>query len=1339
MKKFLSFLLAVLMIVSVMVPMLTLLVSAEGNAGETPAIDSDFPELIITEYHANAVYFSNVYNSLMNGGAANEETRFLASTLYTKYCGEVLYAPTYVAAGASVSGLYVKNEREQWMTGTIIFEPASGNAVEGVQYYRSYNFTGNDNEIVEFIEVYNSSSRPINLYEYHIVRDPDAFKHGDVPQYIDIYGGTLASAAHGQYMKKAGNITEFDPDILYYTKSSVNTYVPVNPAQEGAPKAGKTYYYEVPEGAFVENPSEEEGAWLQPGQVAVLWNFTYRDWQYNLTEEVFKAYFSAAYGFGQNWDDILFLGLDGNSSDTDRYVAKKQPIPYGEMSEGGCVRLGLIHDSFATSKPDDTVREELWTSWVLHAHYMGINYNASFALQDTVIGSTTVVGGNYLVYDQKRDEYVPVSKEAGTADKNGKAVAGIQYYKPSASAFTNGTNSRSVSYMYGLDASADIKEGRAYTYNSSGISPGVLDNIQEAAFPNYSKNVEELSYTPKLVISEVVPDNGATDAYEYVEVVNVSGAPLNVFDYSFLGHPDNITHYNDQFFNKVMPIIPGEYGSILASSGITKYQEGYVELAPTNVTYQNGWLQPGEAALLWPFNPDSFNQRATFEQFRSHHKIDDSVKVFAMDGDGTNGTGRPQRQDLQDIGLSMYGLISNDKLMWADNKYTSDPILQPITYSSGLTKQNVRGIAVRDCDFFVLCAALHVTFANVTVGIDYGYQYVWGQMQGTTNKLGSYLRMSYATSCGGQDFSGTGSVVTEAWKASPGKLIAEQKGLLATSNRDRYIVYMQDFDGYGTVEAFSTVAQKLGITTTLTENWEETENGGAHLLEISEGKLKVNNATASDVKLTLMSDDALTLQGLVVKYKIGEEIYSSDSDSNLNIGIEGADLVLTISAGTTLEYDYITVYTDDDAIRSANEELYGNGFMITEFHNENADFKAMEITNVSDIAMNLYDAMIVTTSQQTANGVLQTWNHAIKLAAGVPVSSYDPLYKSLKHISNPTTCMVQPGESVVVWLISDAESSSSVGINDFRNYYKDLGNEKLAELDTKGNAVVKVIATYDQSASDNYLRYGLAKKNNTYYTLSDRSFFPHVFSSIVPESDTEYSLGYVSQDKYGLVATLNFVHMGEIVEKDNEGNVTGVINAYAHRSVLNGLTKTGVENTSASVNTSNNGASISFRASVDAAYYNRMVELFGADNTKHGILIARADTAMKVDAMRPYLLDAADILFIDDEGTRSTTTSTRKTLYGNAHAVDAGYYSVTYSAVAYLAVETQAFGTITKYAENAYHQSAKQIAATAMMQYLTAAEAAEYRSQGIPCYEISSGKYSIYTREQIERLNVLCK
>ena len=1472
MKKFLSFLLAVLMIVSVMVPMLTLLVSAEGNGDENQnsAINSEFPELVITEYHSNAVYFSNVYNTL-NGSAA---TKFLASTLYPKYCNEVLYAPTYVAVGASVGGLFVRNE--DWVTGEITFDPATGTAVEGVQYHRRYNFTGNDNEIVEFIEVYNSGSEPINLYDYQIVKDRDAFKHGDVPMYIDLYGGPLASAAHGQYFKKAGAITEFDPSIMYYTKSSENTYVPVNP--NGTPDPGKTYYYEVPEGAFVENPSEEEGAWLQPGQVAVLWNFTNRDWQYNVTEEVFKAYFSTAYGFGQNWDDILFLGMDGNHSDTDRYIPKKQPVTDSEMSEGGCVRIGLIHDSIAASKPNDTVAETDWVSWILHAYYFGINYSGSFAAQNTVIGVTKVIDSNFVVYDQKRDEYVPVSQSAGTADKNGCAVAGIQYYRPNANAWANGTNSRSLAYLYGLDASANIKEGRTYSNNSSGVSPGVLDNIQEAAFPNYSKNAEGFSTAPKLVISEIVPDNGNTDAYEYIEVLNISDAPLNVFDYTLLGHPDNITHYNDQFFSMVTPIIPGEYGSILAAANISKYQEKYAELAPTNVTYQNGWLQPGEAAVLWAFNINDYNEQVTFDMFRSHYKLDDSAKVFAYDADGTNNTGRNYRQDLQDVGLSMFGLISNDKLMWANDKYTSEPILQSITYSSGLTRQNYRGINLRDCESYVLCAALHVAFANVSIGIDYGYQYVWGRTGGT-NKCGSYLRMSYASSCGSQDFSGTGSVVTEAWKASPGKLIAEQKAdLVNNAAKNRYVVYMDDFNGYGTVTGYDAVAEKLGVFGANADhaaNVKATEDNGKSFLELRNGKLYVNNKGTATDYMTLLSDKVLGLlddKNFTIEYAMSYDEKSMNSENGysgilynfdavdmtygasivrvsgygnnavslggdlididggagnenslanasladnapatlyerlfgkpssdfsdslsgssmlagkyLTIRIDvdrengvtvtvngvvvsttanldqwnqfinttdGIDLVLATSANISVSYDYITVYTDSDVISNANEGLYGNGFMITEFHKpegEGAAFKAIEITNVADIPMNLYDAMIVTTSTQTAEGMLHTWNHAIKMTPGCPVSNYDVQYKNLKHISNPSSCMVQPGESVVVWVLSNIENYAdengkvTISTNDFRNYYKDLGNEELTAVDAKGNAIIKVIAAYDSSATDNYLEYALAKKSNVYYTVNDRSFFPEVFSTVAPVSDADYTLGYLAEDKYGLIASLKFAHMGEIVERDDEGNVIDVINVYTHQSNLNGLTSAGVQNTSAAVNASSTGASISFRAAIDAAYYNRLVELVGEDNISYGILIARTDAAMQANVMRPYLLDAVGISYINDnEGLRSAANSSRRTIYGNSHDVEGGYYSLAYSATAYWAIETQAFGTITKYAENAYHQSVKQIAAAAMMQYVDTATAKEAMAAdpNVKYHEISAGKWSLYTREQIARLEVLCK
>lgn len=1484
MKKFLSFLLAVFMIVSVMVPMLTFLVSAEGSVDESADIVSEYPELVITEVHSNAVTGVDIYNHLV-GGNATDESKFLASTMFTRSDSQdTHFAPVYVAAGASVSGLYVKNT--DWVTSAVTFDAASGNAVEGVHYYRRYDYNSLDsNECVEFIEIYNSGSEPVNLYDYQIAKDYGAFERGGTPVYVDLYGGTLASAAHGQYFKRAGNITEFEEGVVYYTKSNATTYVPAN--MNVAPDASMTYYYEVEEGAFVENPSEEEGAWLQPGQVAVLWNYNQRAWKAQLTAEIFQAYYSTRYAYGQNWDEILFLGMDGNSSGDRYYPQNHNNGKASDLWQGSYI-YGIVHDSVVNSTPDEIYREDLWTSWVLCSYYLGIPYSDSFVLQETVIGVTKVVDQGFLVYDQTIDEYVPVSQSGGTADKNGKAVAGVQYYKPSVSeSWKNGSSSRSVNFLYGLDASGNMKEGRAYTLNSSTLSPGLLDNIQTAVLPNYSKNVDALNKTPGIVITEVVPDNGTSDAYEYVEVVNTSGAPLNIFDYSFVAHPDNFQGYFDQFFNKILPIIPGEYGSILASSGVTKYQDGYVDLAPTNVTYQNGWLQPGEAAVLWAFTADSYAEQATFARFRAHYDIDENVKVFAMDADGTNTrTGRPQRQDLQDIGLMMFGLVANNKLIWANNMYTSDPILQPITYSSGKTHSTNRGISINDCESFVLCAPLHVVFQNVSIGTDYGYQYVWRNIQGGTNKCGAYLRMSYTTNTGGSDFSGTGSVVTDVWKASPGRLIAEQKtDMIVDATKDRYVVYMQDFNGYGTVTGYEAVAEKLGLSGVLANtalndahnaNIEATESVGTSFLEIRNGKLYINNKGNADDYMTLMSDDVLGLlddQNFTIEYSMtydansinnqngysgilynfdasnmtygasivrvsgygnnavslgGNLIDIDDGEGNANsiatksltgvptlyerlygdmdsisgfyetldgsvmlagkpitvridvdrengvtvtvndvivsstavAGEEGAaqwkqfvdtangtDLVLMTSENISVSYDYITVYTDGDMIRSANEGLYGNGFMITEFHSENATFKSMEITNVSDVAMNLYDCMIVTTSTQTTNGALQTWNRAIKLYSDSPVSSYDSQYKNLKHISNPSSCMVQPGESVVVWILSDIESHAdengrvTINTNDFRNYYKELGNEKLTEVDEKGNAVVKVVVAYDQSESDNYLAYGLTKKTN-FYSAIHNPYFSNVFSAITPQSDAEYSLGYVSQDKYALVAALSFTNMGEIVEKDDEGNVTNVINVYAHQSILNGLTDAGVENTSASVNASNTGASVSFRAAIDAAYYNRMVELFGEDNITYGILIARADSAMKANTMRPYLLDAADVSYINDnEDLRIVATSTRRSVYGNSHAVDAGFYSITYSAMAYMTIETQAFGAITKYAESAYHQSVKQIAATAMVQYVdTATAKAEMAANpAVKYYEISAGQWSLYTREQIARLDVLCK
>ena len=65
MKRFLSFSLAVLMVVGVMIPFLTLLISAEGEGGEADPVNSvtsEIPHLIITELATNAVSHSSVFD-----------------------------------------------------------------------------------------------------------------------------------------------------------------------------------------------------------------------------------------------------------------------------------------------------------------------------------------------------------------------------------------------------------------------------------------------------------------------------------------------------------------------------------------------------------------------------------------------------------------------------------------------------------------------------------------------------------------------------------------------------------------------------------------------------------------------------------------------------------------------------------------------------------------------------------------------------------------------------------------------------------------------------------------------------------------------------------------------------------------------------------------------------------------------------------------------------------------------------------------------------------------------------------------------------------------------------
>ncbi len=130
-------------------------------------------------------------------------------------------------------------------------------------------------------------------------------------------------------------------------------------------------------------------------------------------------------------------------------------------------------------------------------------------------------------------------------------------------------------------------------------------------------------------------------------------------------------------------------------------------------------------------------------------------------------------------------------------------------------------------------------------------------------------------------------------------------------------------------------------------------------------------------------------------------------------------------------------------------------------------FPAMEITNVSSQTINLYRYSLVATELNDECSPEFGFTRFAEMKAGNPISKgiYNGAYYYFaeNHISNPDTCLVAPGESVVVWFLTEGTYSSyasddEFGFDYFRQYWADNGNERLAMKNADGSYMTKVIA-----------------------------------------------------------------------------------------------------------------------------------------------------------------------------------------------------------------------------------------------------------------------------------------
>ena len=130
-------------------------------------------------------------------------------------------------------------------------------------------------------------------------------------------------------------------------------------------------------------------------------------------------------------------------------------------------------------------------------------------------------------------------------------------------------------------------------------------------------------------------------------------------------------------------------------------------------------------------------------------------------------------------------------------------------------------------------------------------------------------------------------------------------------------------------------------------------------------------------------------------------------------------------------------------------------------------FSAIELTNTSGSALNLYRYALVRTKSSNVIGKNDGFSFSTVLKAGNPVTLGERngayYYFINNSISNPETCILQPGESAVIWMIT-ADTYQSYSRDDdfnadyFRQYWVNNGVNQLAAMNADGEYATKVIA-----------------------------------------------------------------------------------------------------------------------------------------------------------------------------------------------------------------------------------------------------------------------------------------
>ncbi len=179
-------------------------------------------------------------------------------------------------------------------------------------------------------------------------------------------------------------------------------------------------------------------------------------------------------------------------------------------------------------------------------------------------------------------------------------------------------------------------------------------------------------------------------------------------------------------------------------------------------------------------------------------------------------------------------------------------------------------------------------------------------------------------------------------------------------------------------------------------------------------------------------------------------------------------------------------------------------------------FTAMEITNTSSRALNLYNYSLIRTDQDSACRTGYGFFRALEIRPGNPVNKGAAngayYYFAEDYISNPETCVLAAGESVVVWFLTEGTFESyandvDFGFDYFRQYWANNGSPQLALKKADGSYVTKVVAV-DGMANETYNGelakkvFNLSPTGSNVYGIAKAS----AIESLIPPEGTDKSM-----------------------------------------------------------------------------------------------------------------------------------------------------------------------------------------------------------------------------------------